>query len=198
MNFDGHIRALSSVKDTNTISVLQSLLETYEWNHDTCLTFNKNNDPAFVDSHCIQFTPSPLMCGIRSTYPQNYTKSTLDLITLGESLTSEMHQLFLDHYHLKSHLVGIIPGGKQIRHIDGAFYHKYAKRLLTPIITTSLARTNFDDADYELEVGIIYEMNNVIHHWSENNDLSMRVFLFADFIPPEHVQKVKDYYKFSE
>jgi hypothetical protein len=198
MDFNGHIKTLSSVKQSDTVTALQSLLKTYIWYHDPCVAFNSSNDPAFTDSYCIHFTPTPLMCCIRSTYSQNYTKSTLDLIALGEILASEMHQLVPDHYHLKSHMVGINPNGKQTRHRDNGFYHAHSKRLVTPIMTTSLAKTNFDDANYTLEVGTIYEMNNRIHHWSENNDSSMRVFLFADFIPPEYVQLLKDVYKFSE
>ena len=69
-------------------------------------------------------------------YDKNYTESTRELINLGEIITTELHQQYPDHYHLKSHFVSIIPHGKQIRHVDNHFYHGCALRLVVPIITT--------------------------------------------------------------
>jgi hypothetical protein len=197
MNFNGLIKTISTIQHLNELTNLQSLFKNYDWNNDKCLLLNSGNDPAFNDSYCIHFTPSSLMCRIRSTYKQNYTESTLDLIKLGDIISSEIHQLFSDHYHLKSHFVAIIPYGKQIRHTDGSFYHRYARRLVVPIITTERAYMNFDNEKLSLETGTIYEMNNRVAHWSENNDESIRVFLFVDLIPPTNLKIIKNHYNFT-
>jgi hypothetical protein len=196
MKFNGNINTLSTITNSDVLSLLQIKLNNYDWDHDPCLLYNKEKDVAFNDSYCIQFTPSSLMCHIRSTYKQNYTESTLELTKLGDIISSEIHQLFPDHYHLKSHLVAIIPHGKQIRHTDESFYHRYSKRLVVPIITTNLSYTNFDNDIYTLEVGTIYEMNNRVPHWSENNDDEIRVFLFMDLISPINLQIIKNHYKY--
>ena len=109
MNFNRNINTISTITNSYVLSMLQIKLNHYDWNHDPCLLINKGTDPAFNDSHCIHFTPSSLMCHIRSGYNQNYTESTIELIKLGDIITSEIHQLFPDHYHLKSHFVCIIP-----------------------------------------------------------------------------------------
>ena len=198
MRCDGYINQISLIENLEVIASLQHLFKCYDWNHDSCLLFNKGKDSAFTDSYCIHFTSSPLMCKIRSTYDQPYTRSTREIITLGEQIATEIKQTFPHHYHLKSHFVGIMPGGKQTRHRDGAFYHGHAKRIVVPIITTDLAKTNFDDAAFSLDVGTVYEMNNSIPHWSENNDTEHRVFLFMDLIPPENLQIVKDNYDYTD
>ena len=197
MNFDGHIREVSTFSNMEAFYRLQIAIKKYDWTLDPCVG-KKDSDAAFNDSHVIQFTPSPLMCHIRPTFKQKYTESTLEIIKLGDVITSEIHQLMPDHYHLKSHFVSIIPHGKQIRHIDGLLYHVLAARLVVPIITTKLAQTNFDDKVYHLDEGIVYEMNNRIPHWSENNDTSNRIFLFADFISPEILQTLKSFYNFND
>jgi hypothetical protein len=197
MKFDGHMREVSTFPNTKALNELQIAIKKYDWVTDPQVG-NRGKDPAFNDSHVIQFTPSQLMCHIRPTFKQKYTESTLEIIKLGDIITSEIHQLLPDHYHLKSHFVSIIPYGKQIRHRDGEYYHDYAKRLVLPIITTEMSQTNFDDIVYHLEVGTVYEMNNRIHHWSENNDASNRTFLFADFIPPENLQIVQRHYNFTQ
>ena len=196
MKFNGNIKTLSTITNSDVLSLLQIKLNNYDWDHDPCLLNNKGTDVAFNDSYCIQFTPSSLMCHIRSTYKQNYTESTLELTKLGDIISLEVHQLFPDHYHLKSHFVAIIPHGKQVRHIDGIFYHEYANRLVVPIITTNLAYTNFDNEICILDEGTIYEMNNRVPHWSENNDNTIRVFLFMDLISPANFQIVKHHYKY--
>lgn len=198
MKFNGYFNTLSDIKNKNTLATLQSLLKDYDWNHDSCLSFNKGHDPAFNDSHCIHFTPSSLMCHIRPTYSQNYTESTLELIKLGEILLSEIDYILPDHYHLKSHFVAIKPYGKQVRHTDGSFYHAHSTRLVVPISTTDLAISNFDDINFNLKEGTIYEMNNRIPHWSENNDNEYRVFLFADFISSNRLTIVKHHYNFKD
>jgi len=199
MKFDGHIREVYTFPNTEALDRLQLAIKKYDWVNDFDVSVSRGIDSAYYDSYVIQFTPSQLMCHIRPAFNKfKYTESTLEIIKLGDVITSEIHQSIPDHYHLKSHFVSIVPYGKQIRHTDGQYYHEYAKRLVLPIITTELAQTNFDDKVYHLEVGTVYEMNNLIHHWSENNDTSNRTFLFADFIPPENLQIIKRHYNFND
>jgi aspartyl/asparaginyl beta-hydroxylase (cupin superfamily) len=205
MKIPDHVRQISTITDAATLSALQTACKQYDWNHDPCLKLNKMRkkgsdelDPAFNDSHVIHFTYSSLICHVRSSYRQAYTDSTLKLIELGDIISSEVIQLFPNYYHFKSHFVAIEPGGKQIRHIDSRFYHEYSRRLAIPIITTSLAQTNYDDATYHLEAGTLYELNNCIPHWSENHATEHRVFMFMDIIPPENLEIIKKLINYIE
>jgi len=196
MIFDGYFKILGRVKNLDIFKNLQDLLKSYDWKEDQLLV--DKIDPAFNDSYCIQFTPSPLMCRIKPTFKKNYLKTTQEVIKVGDLVTAELHELFPDHYHLKSHFVSIKPKGKQIRHIDGHFYHDHARRIVIPIITTGYAKTNFEDNYFVLETGVIYEMNNKLRHWSENDDDEHRIFLFADFIPLKNLTVIKQFFKFLD
>ena len=198
MKFNGHFNTLGNINNIDNLATLQRLFKKYDWDHDPCLITNKGQDTAFKDSHCIHFTASDLMCTIRTGYQQDYTDSTLEIVICGETITEEMQALLPNHYHLKSHFVAIEPGGQQVRHSDDLFYHGHSRRLVTPIITTDKATTNFDDTKFSLNTGTIYEMNNRIPHWSENHDGDYRIFLFADFIPPDRLGIIKKCYNFKD
>ena len=196
MHLNKPINQLSTIKNLDALTKLQSLLKDYDWDHDAAVKSNNNrSDPAFNDSYCIQFTSSDLICHISSNYKRNYSQSTLEIVNLGEILTNEVLQLFPNHYHLKSHFVSIKPKGKQICHVDNAFYHKYSNRLVIPI-TTKLSKTMIDDKEYHLDIGSIYEMNNRLPHWSENYDDDFRVFLFLDVISSVNLGIIKIYYHY--
>lgn len=204
MNFDGNVKEIGTIKNVAVFKKLINMFNDYDWNSDPCAYENVLHptlgiDPAFKDCRVIQFNISSLMLHIRNNIICDYSLETNKIINITNIIVAEILSLFPDHYHLKSHYVAIEPHGCQTKHTDDGYYHGLARRICVPIITSDHALSHFRSNDvHKLKAGTIYETNNRVPHYSNNNDDTYRVFLFLDLIPSENIMTVKNFYIFND
>jgi hypothetical protein len=185
---------ITDVKNTPVFSMLETGLKTYDWYSDPNVISTKDSDPAFADSMSIQLIPNALMYMIRPSIFPNYLESTLTLSRHCSSMIYFIQRLYPDHYWLKSHIVGLLPNGKQDMHIDSLFWHKHTIRLVLPIIVNDHCYTNVNSIDYKLDSGLLYEMNNLKPHRSVNLGNDIRVSIFFDLISPNNLPIIEEHY----
>lgn len=200
MQTDNLFTLLSDISETEAFKNLQSEVKNFDWNEDVCLSLNSMEDTvAFKDCYIIQFLGSPLMVKIRPEFnTKPYTAKTKNLIKTIEKMLNSFLQQYTDHYLLKAHVVALKPGGAQIKHIDGHFYHYRARRIALPITTNNSCVTYIDDEIIQLREGKFYEMNNVVPHYSENRGNTLRVYLFLDLVPMKNVAAIYQFYHTSK
>ncbi|MCE7992566.1 MAG: aspartyl/asparaginyl beta-hydroxylase domain-containing protein [Roseivirga sp.] len=81
-------------------------------------------------------------------------------------------------------MLALLPAGEKItRHIDGAPAAQFPHKLHIPIITNSKTFFCFDKQRFNFETGAVYEVNNNIYHWAENNGDTNRVHLIFEYFP---------------
>jgi hypothetical protein len=192
MYFDGNIRKLGTV---DVAALKASVLEIPEraWQADWRRTANAN----FQHSHSIWTVSMP------------FTKD--DTFHIFDSLETAQCRSFqqdckvfhdalgkmLDGVVARACIIRLEPGNFVERHIDGAhpiFRHCY--RLIIPIITNSRATLNYDDCEYVLDQGVIYDTNPYLPHSTHNGGDTIRYQAVIDLFPysvPESVIKLKFY-----
>ncbi len=75
------------------------------------------------------------------------------------------------------------PSGKIKRHVDGAPAAQFPHKLHIPIVTNSKTFFCFDKQRFNFKTGGVYEVNNNIYHWAENNGESDRIHLIFEYFP---------------
>jgi hypothetical protein len=85
-----------------------------------------------------------------------------------------------DEKIIRGEVVNLIPNRSLTPHIDIYWFHRESRRIHIPIITNDQCFLTFEDRQYHLAVGSIYEMNNRILHSAVNNGLTNRVHVILD------------------
>lgn len=79
----------------------------------------------------------------------------------------------------------LVAGGKITPHIDTLESFAYGHRIHIPITTNKLVRFMIDGRPYRLEIGHVYEINNLKTHSVMNAGKEDRVTFIFDYVPPE-------------
>lgn len=111
---------------------------------------------------------------------------TQDRVQLWEGVSpivDYVYNLYTDHKMVRGEIVNLKPGKSLSPHIDIHWFHKESKRVHVPIITNDASFLTFEDRNYHLDVGKIYEINNRIMHSGFNNGTSDRVHVIIDMMP---------------
>ncbi len=83
---------------------------------------------------------------------------------------------------MRGEMAGIPPKSKLLFHMDNKWFHKYAARIHVPFKTNINCFNLFEDRKYHLEVGDIWEINNIIKHSAINEGDDIRLHLILDII----------------
>jgi hypothetical protein len=196
MNCYENVKFLFDISSVEKFTKIKKHVSEFDFLEDTELQF-PYFDPAFKDSYILFLRESILMQHVRMVTSRRkkpvYTGKSLILANDVDSLIDLVYSYFPDHYFLKSHIVALKPGGSQIKHIDELPYHSMARRLVLPIQSTD-SQTYVSDKFHTFVEGHVYEMNNVVEHYSINTGNNIRVTLFIDIIPPEILPEAMKFY----
>ena len=83
---------------------------------------------------------------------------------------------------IRGELAVLPPGAVLDKHIDPRWFHKHGHRLHIPVYTNDKAKLIFEDLEYHLPIGKIYEINNRVLHTAKNDGLENRLHLIFDVI----------------
>jgi len=192
MYFEGNIRTLGKV---NIENIKRSVLEIPEraWQADWRRTANAN----FQYSHSIWTVSMPFSKdGIFHIFDSLETALCPSFEDDCRQFHNDLGKM-LDGVVARSCIIRLEPGAHVERHIDGAhpiFRHCY--RLIIPIITNPKATFNYDDSEYVLEAGVVYDTNPYLPHSTHNNGDADRYQAVVDLFPysvPESEVKLKFY-----
>ncbi len=198
MNINGNLIELFDIAQTSEFCRLREHCLDYDWYLDPILLELAGNDPAFKDCRVIHHFTSKLIQHIKHHNKFDYSSDTTNLIVDVNLVIDLISLNFENHYLLKWTIVSLMPYGCQIKHIDSIFYHSYARRICIPIITSADAHSHIGDEIFHPLQGVVYEVNNVVPHYSENCSDQIRTFLFMDVIPNSLLESVKKHYNFIE
>lgn len=193
MNFDGKVRFILDLRLTPDFISLRECVLKFKWEDHTNL-FNID-DPAFKDSGVIQFNFDELMRHIRQ--PDVYVTDVTNLIDAAMPVIEQIKFKFPGYKVLKSHFVAIMPGGRQMRHIDNIFYHTWCKRLVVPITGNDGCLSFIGNQKFNLSIGQLYEINNKLLHHSENLGESFRTYMFVDMYNEESAHILNKHYGYG-
>lgn len=83
---------------------------------------------------------------------------------------------------IRGEVVNLIPDRSLTPHIDVYWFHRESRRIHIPITTNNQCFLTFEDRQYHLAVGSIYEINNRILHSAFNNGPTNRVHVILDIM----------------
>lgn len=83
---------------------------------------------------------------------------------------------------IRGEVVNLGPGQSLIPHIDVYWFHRESRRIHIPISTNDQCFLTFEDRQYHLEVGTVYEINNRVIHSAFNNGSTGRVHVILDIM----------------
>ena len=71
------------------------------------------------------------------------------------------------------------PGGKIKRHIDGGWHAEYYEKFFVPIQNPKGAKFCWNDVVLEPDAGEVYEFDNSVEHWVENDSEEDRIAMIV-------------------
>ena len=83
---------------------------------------------------------------------------------------------------IRGEVVNLIPDRSLTPHLDVYWFHRESRRIHIPITTNDQCFLTFEDRQYHLPVGSIYEINNRIIHSAFNNGMTNRVHVILDIM----------------
>lgn len=198
MDFDGNIKALINISDSEEFKKLQQAVLEYDFLSDP--TTGKLNPVtgAYKDSRTIQVTPNTLSQTLVNDVFKvdlDYNETTKKLQTLAADVLKLIEPLYPDHVLVKGHFVGLLPAGSQKAHIDIHYHTKFASRIVIAVTNNGQSKLIVGDEEYYLEPGQLYEFNNQRPHCSYNNGNTVRTCLFFDLLPNQMLDDVLNNYK---
>ncbi|WP_262691702.1 aspartyl/asparaginyl beta-hydroxylase domain-containing protein [Kordiimonas aestuarii] len=86
---------------------------------------------------------------------------------------------------IRAMVANLVAGGEIEQHYDAAPSFAVGHRIHVPLRTNEDVTFTIDDQDYKLEVGSVYELNNLVDHGVVNNSGEDRYHLIFDYVPPQ-------------
>lgn len=190
MNF----KYISNFRDSMKFKIIVEEFKHYDWFSDVEVVATKDSNSALIGSLAIQMLPSALMYMIRPNILPIYNESTLKASAICCPMIYHIQKMYPTHYWLKAQAVGLLSKSKQDNHIDNLFWHANTLRLVLPIIFNSQCYTIMNDIKYYLQLGTLYEMDNLQFHHSVNMGDEIRTYLFFDLVPFDKMSIIEKYY----
>lgn len=179
MYFDGDIRELGSIDIYDLAESMQAISEE-TWQKD----WRKKVNPNFTHSHSIWPVSLP--------FTNDAIFHVFDsLKTCNCESFSQVYQDFSDRLEkklngriLRSCIIRLTPGNYVSRHIDGTHpVFRHCLRLIIPIITNDKSILKYDDGEYVLKTGVIYDTNPYLPHSTYNGGNTDRFQAVIDLLP---------------
>jgi hypothetical protein len=129
---------------------------------------------------------------IRNQNQQTYTDDQKKLIKAVMPIVNQVSNFFSELVTVRGEIVNLLPGKELTLHKDIYWFHKYSRRIHIPLCTNSECRQIFEDREYHLTVGKIYEINNRILHSAYNRGSLSRIHIILDLMSKEKNKEALD------
>jgi hypothetical protein len=179
MFFDGVVRIMGRIDVSEMKSLITEVPED-AWLSD----WRRNANPNFYDSHSLwmvsmPFTSDGIFHAFNSTITcqhENFQKSYMKFQRELETM--------LDGTVVRSCIIRLTPGNSVKRHIDGRHpVFRWCYRIIIPILTNEQSTLFYDDKDFVLEEGIVYDTNPFLPHGTRNLGTTNRYQVVLDVLP---------------
>jgi hypothetical protein len=179
MYFDGDIKEIGSI-DIYDLAESMRLIPEETWQKD----WRKKVNPNFTQSHSIWPVSLPFT-------NDNVFHVFDSLVTCDNEDFGRVYRNFSDQLEtqlngkiLRSCIIRLAPGNGVSRHIDGTHpVFRHCLRLIIPVITNDKAVLRYDNGEYVLKSGIIYDTNPYLPHSTYNGGDSYRYQAVVDLLP---------------
>lgn len=193
MYFDGVVRIMGKI-DISEMQPLISDIPESAWQKD----WRKNVNPNFYDSHSIWMKSMPFTKDkIFHVFDSSCTCEHTDFQSAYLKFQQQLENM-LDGKVVRSCIIRLIPGNSVKRHIDGQHdIFRYCYRIIIPIKTNDRSVLKYDDHEFVLEEGIVYDTNPYLPHSTFNGGDSDRYQAVIDVFPntvPENEIELKEYH----
>jgi hypothetical protein len=128
---------------------------------------------------------------IRNKTQQVYSNEQEQLIQSVTPIIDEVSKYFPNLVKMHGEIVNLCPGKQLSLHKDIYWFHKHSRRIHIPLCTNDSCRQIFEDREYHLEVGKVYEINNRIMHSARNNGTEDRIHIILDLMPQDRYEEAK-------
>lgn len=129
---------------------------------------------------------------IRNEEQQVYSSEQEQLIQSVNPIIEEVSKYFPNLVKVRGEIVNLYPGKQLTLHQDIYWFHKHSRRIHIPLCTNDNCRQIFEDREYHLEVGKVYEINNRILHSAYNQGSEDRVHIILDLMTNEKIKEALD------
>jgi hypothetical protein len=152
------------------------LIETIDWFD---FKFNRYEESLTEGRLCT--LPYP----IRNEEQKIYSKDQEKLIESVLPIINQVSEYFPELVKVRGEIVNLLPNKQLVLHRDIYWFHKHSRRIHIPLCTNDGCKQIFEDREYHLEVGSVYEINNRIMHSACNRGSSDRVHIILDLMTKE-------------
>lgn len=179
MYFDGVVRIMGKIDVSEMKSLVEEIPES-AWESD----WRKNVNPNFYDSHSVwmksmPFTKDKIFHAFDSSCTcqhDGFQQAYLDFQRQLENM--------LDGIVVRSCIIRLTSNNSVKRHIDGQHdIFRYCYRIIIPILTNSKSILKYDDHEFVLEEGIVYDTNPYLPHSTFNGGETNRYQAVIDVFP---------------
>lgn len=121
-----------------------------------------------------------------------YTDEQITLIKSVMPIVEDIKSYFPDYKPVRGEIVNLLPKRQLTLHKDIYWFHKHSKRIHVPLYTNSKCYQIFEDRQYKLKQGRIYEINNRIMHSASNQSSKCRIHLILDLMHKNKFEELKN------
>ena len=155
-------------------------------------TTRQETHPTHKDTFAIELTSldyahgigSPIDCITSRKFVNEYAKAEY------QNLVNKLEQL-VGGKLIRSELISLKPGGRIRTHKDRSDVLYTARRFHIPIKTNEHVIFSAGSEARNLEVGKLYELNNINYHSVRYNGKDHRIHLLLDVLPEEYLQGIR-------
>ena len=168
-----HLKIIAEI-DNSLLTDLANEFLRVDWT-DSEFDWPKERKP-FANGRLCEF---PIIVVSKKTPPSKAKRKLLDS---AKPVVEFLHSLRPNDMFVRGEFAVLPPGAILDKHIDPRWFHKHSHRLHIPVYTNDRAKLVFEDTEYHLPVGQIYEINNRVLHTAKNDGLENRLHLIFDAI----------------
>ncbi len=170
MWMEQHLKIIAEIDNSLLIELVHEFLQV-DW---TNAEFNwPRIQKHFLNGRLCEF---PFL--VVSKLPPSETKKKL--VDSAKTIVEFLQSLRPNDIFVRGEIAVLPPGAILDKHIDPRWFHKHSHRLHIPVYTNDRAKLIFEDSEYHLSVGKIYEINNRVLHTAKNDGDTNRLHLIFD------------------
>lgn len=192
MYFDGVVRIIGNLDISEMQSYVKEIPDSV-WDNDWRKRVNSN----FYESNSVWMKSMPLKKDrIFHVFDSSCTCQHIEFQQAYNDFEKRLECL-LEGTTVRSCIIRLLPGNSVKRHIDGNHdIFRYCYRIIIPIVTNEKAVLQYDDYEFVLEEGIVYDTNPFLPHSTFNGGQENRYQAVIDVLPntiPKDIIEIKKY-----
>lgn len=179
MFFDGVVRIMGRIDVSEMKSLVEEVPES-AWLAD----WRRDANPNFYDSHSLWMVSMPFTNdGVFHAFDSTITCQHEGFQKAYKKFQNELETM-LDGTVARSCIIRLTPGNSVKRHIDGRHpVFRWCYRIIIPVLTNEQSCLYYDDKEFVLEEGIVYDTNPYLPHGTHNRGTTNRYQAVIDVLP---------------